>query len=58
MCFHWVASFGFNGVDAKEENRFIKKKKKSWAKKMRRRGVLYRFAEAWVVWEDEWKELK
>ena len=49
MCFHWVASFGFDGVDAKEENRFIKKKKKSWAKKMRRRGVLYRFAEAWVV---------
>ena len=57
MFFHWVASFGFDGADVRKENRF-KKKKKSWAKKMRWRGVLYRFANAWVVWEEEWKEFK
>ena len=56
MCFHWVASFGFDGVDFRKENQF--KKKKNCMKKIRRRGMLYRFVDAWVVWEEEWKELK
>ena len=45
-------------VQMLEKKTDLKKKKKSWAKKMRWRGVLYRFANAWVVWEEEWKELK
>ena len=61
MCFHWVASFGFDGADVRKENRFKKKIQKQ--KKVERRrwdegGVLYRFANAWVVWEEGWKELK
>ena len=25
MCFHWVASFGFDGVDVRKENQLKKK---------------------------------
>ena len=28
MCFHWVASFGFDGADVRKENLFKKKKTK------------------------------
>ena len=70
MCFHWVVSFGFDGADVRKENRLKKKKKhththtqKQKQKKVERRrwdegGVLYRVANAWVVWEEGWKELK
>ena len=27
MCFHWVATFGFDGADVRKENRIKKKKK-------------------------------
>ena len=33
LCFHWVASFGFDGVDVRKENLFKKKKKKKEKKK-------------------------
>ena len=26
MCFHWVATFGFDGADVRKENWFKKKK--------------------------------
>ena len=46
MCFHWVASFGFDGADVRKENWLKKKvKRRRWDKG----GVLYRFAGAWVV---------
>ena len=28
MCFHWVATFGFDGADVRKEN--LLKKKKGW----------------------------
>ena len=35
MCFHWVASFGFDSVDVRKENRSIKKKKEKKKKEER-----------------------
>ena len=57
MCFHWVASFGFDGADVRKENRF-KKKKKVERRRWDEGRVLYRFVDTWVVWEEEQKELK
>ena len=34
------------------------KKKKSLSKEDETKEECYRFADAWVVWEEEWKELK
>ena len=54
-CFHWVVSFGFDGADVRKEKRFKKKKKLS--KDDETKEECYRFADAWIVLEEEWKEL-
>ena len=41
-----------------EKKTDLKKKKKVEWRRWDEGGVLYRFADAWVVWEEEWKELK
>ena len=41
-----------------EKKTDLKKKKKKVEWRRWDEGVLYRFADAWVVWEEEWKELK
>ena len=59
MCFHWVASFGFDGANIRKENLFLKKKKKKkrLSEEDEMKEECYRFADTWVVLEEEWKEL-
>ena len=54
MCFHWVATFGFDGADVRKENRFKKKKKLS--KEDETKEECYRLADSWVVCEEEKKK--
>ena len=55
MCFHWVATFGFDGADVRKENRF-KKKKKKLSKEDETKEECYRLADSWVVCEEEKKK--
>ena len=57
MCFHWAASFGFDGVDVRKENR-LKKEKRKLSEEDETKEECYRFVDAWEVWEEEWKEFK
>ena len=52
MCFHWAASFGFDGVDVKKEN-WLKKKKRKLSEEDETKEECYRFADAYVAWEEE-----
>ena len=42
----------------KKKNKNKNKKKKVERRRWDEGGVLYRFADAWVVWKEGWKELK
>ena len=45
-------------LEKKTDLKKKKEKKKRLSKEDETKEECYRFADAWVVWEEEWKELK